>query len=215
MGKIFCIIFALIGIPTTLLLLYAMIERLMKLTAYFLSIFSQRIQPLLPFYCIQRSHTHIVYALMCALTVLVFLFIIPAGIYAHIENWSYLNAFYYCFISLSTVGLGDYVPGDSGEQSNLHLYKIISTAYLLFGVLIMVWNLEIFSQIPEFNVYRWFSLSKDGILTSHKTIVHPATISGTFDEQSSSLDNKFVSQEQVPYQQQLNENLPLSEKFSE
>ena len=109
MGKIFCIIFALIGIPTTLLLLYAIIERLMKFTTFALATFSQRVQPFLPFHCIQRSHTHILYALLCALCVLVFLFIIPAGIYAHIENWSYLNAFYYCFISLSTVGLGDYV----------------------------------------------------------------------------------------------------------
>ena len=216
MGKIFCIIFALIGIPTTLLLLYAMIERLMKLTTFLLSIFTQRIQPLLPFHCIQRSHVHIIFALACALVVLICLFLVPAGIYAHSENWSYLNAFYYCFISLSTVGLGDYVPGDSGEQSHRHLYKIFSTAYLIFGVMIMVWTLEIFSQIPEFNIYKLFSLSKDGILTSHKRATHTAiSVSGTLPEPASILDNKFGTSEQVPYQQQLNENLPLSEKFTD
>jgi len=105
------------------------------------------------------------------------------------------------------VGLGDYVPGDSGETNHLHLYKIISTAYLIFGVLIMVWNLEIFSQIPEFNIYKWFSLSKDGILTNHKTIVHSAAAtSDTYDYPSSVYDSKLNT---IPYQQQVNQNLPL------
>jgi len=75
----------------------------------------------------------------------------------------------------------------------------------------MVWNIEIFSQIPEFNVYKWFSLSKEGILTNHKTIVHSAASTSVSID-----DSKLNSrEEQVPYQQQLNENLQLTEKFSE
>lgn len=176
-GKVFCILFALIGIPVTLLLLYSIIERLMCVTSCLLEHFIEKMQPTfnklgLFNYSLQRSHMHIAFALLCTLFVLVFFLILPAIVYSHIENWSFLNAFYYCFISLSTVGLGDYVPGDSTEQKNRHLYKIFSTLYLIVGVTSMVWLLQIFSETSEFNLYKYFSLSKDAILTSHRDTIH-------------------------------------------
>ena len=125
---------------------------------------------------------HITFAILCALFVLVVFLIIPANIYAYIEGWSYLNAFYYCFISLSTVGLGDYVPGDEIQQNHRHLYKIFSTLYLILGVTSMVWLLQIFSETPEFNLYKYFSLSKDAILTSHRDTIHAVSGGSTNGE---------------------------------
>ena len=217
LGKIFCIIFALIGIPTTLLLLYAIIERLMKLTSFLLSKFCDLYEAVLnrlKIRFIQRSHMHVIFALKFAFLVLVFLFLIPAAIYAHIENWTYLNAFYYCFISLSTVGLGDYVPGDHQAQKHRHLYKILSTVYLIIGVMIMVWLLEIFSETPEFNFYKYFTLTKDGILTSHRDTVHTASsISGSTEYSSSAYKNMDNAEPSVTYQQQLN-NSPSQTKIN-
>jgi potassium channel subfamily K protein 1 len=145
LGKVFCILFASIGIPTTLLLLYAVIERLMKLTNFLFDLFCDTFQPILNrtsclYEKVSKSRMHSLFALGCALLVLILMFIVPAWIYSRIEEWSYLNSFYYCFISLSTVGLGDYVPGDAVEQKHRHLYKIISTLYLIVGVTIMVNN---------------------------------------------------------------------------
>lgn len=179
LGKIFCILFASFGIPITLLLLYAIIERLMVKTSRALEMFINKVQPILNQkslfqHPIERSHMHVLFAFICTILVLLFFFLIPSAIYSHIEGWSFLNAFYYCFISLSTVGLGDYVPGDSESQNHRHLYKIFSTLYLIIGVLVMVWLLEIYSETPEFNLYKYFTLSKEGILTHHIETVHPA-----------------------------------------
>ncbi len=42
LGKLFLIVFSAIGLPATLLLLYVVIERLMKLTVYLLSYFTEK-----------------------------------------------------------------------------------------------------------------------------------------------------------------------------
>lgn len=64
----------------------------------------------------------------------VLFFAIPTAVFAYLEpSWGVLDAFYYCFISLTTIGLGDYIPGEGVSIDNRSIYKMIITAYLVFG----------------------------------------------------------------------------------
>lgn len=42
---------------------------------------------------------------------LLFHLIIPPLIFMCMEEWTYLEGLYFCFITLTTVGFGDYVAG--------------------------------------------------------------------------------------------------------
>lgn len=39
--------------------------------------------------------------------------LLPPLLFSHVEGWSYVEGFYFAFMTLSTVGFGDYVIGES------------------------------------------------------------------------------------------------------
>ncbi|TMS35357.1 hypothetical protein L596_002777 [Steinernema carpocapsae] len=48
-------------------------------------------------------------------------------LFAFLESWTYMDAFYYCFVSLTTIGFGDIVP-------ERHEYIVIMLVYLGVGL---------------------------------------------------------------------------------
>nr|XP_012291646.1 potassium channel subfamily K member 6 [Aotus nancymaae] len=143
-GKAFSIAFALLGVPTTMLLLTASAQRLsLLLTHAPLSWLSVRWgwDPR------RAARWHLVALLGVVVTIC---FLVPAVIFAHLEEaWSFLDAFYFCFISLSTIGLGDYVPGEAPGQPYRALYKVLVTVYLFLGLVAMVLVLQTFRHVSD------------------------------------------------------------------
>ncbi|OQR75692.1 open rectifier potassium channel protein 1-like, partial [Tropilaelaps mercedesae] len=64
---------------------------------------------------------------------LVVFLILPAGLFMYIEEWTYLEALYYCFISLATIGFGDYVAGNF-EGDYIWIYKAAVVLWIIFGL---------------------------------------------------------------------------------
>ncbi|KAK4883721.1 hypothetical protein RN001_007040 [Aquatica leii] len=156
-GKVFCIIYATVGIPLTLVLLSALVERLLIPTVWFLQFLNSRLGHLYQSFNIRIFHLLIMVAIF-----LIFFMFVPAVIFAACEpEWDYLDSFYYCFISLTTIGLGDYIPGDSIGQPHRPLYKIATAGYLFIGITFLMLTLSVFYDIPQLNIGILFSSSSD------------------------------------------------------
>lgn len=62
-----------------------------------------------------------------ASVVLVSYILIGAFVYTLWEDWTYFEAFYFVFVSMSTIGFGDFVP-------NHPIFMMCSIIYLVFGL---------------------------------------------------------------------------------
>lgn len=125
-GKAFCIFYALCGIPVTLFLLSLLVKRIM-------SVVTQR--PVAYFHRrwgVPASRLAAAHATCLAVFMMVVLLFIPAGIFTSLEkDWDFLESLYFCFISLSTIGLGDYVPGETHSNDDIthpQLYRLAITS---------------------------------------------------------------------------------------
>lgn len=82
---------------------------------------------------------------------LVFL-IIPALIFHKIEDdWSFIEAFYYCFVTLTTIGFGDKVAGQFNDTTHwcgnyVWLYRIIISLWIIFGLAYLSMTLSYIGQ---------------------------------------------------------------------
>lgn len=65
-----------------------------------------------------------------------FYFFLGAVIFSNWENWSFLEGFYFSFITLTTIGFGDFVPGDAvlSADGGGNAKLIMACIYLLMGM---------------------------------------------------------------------------------
>ncbi|XP_030622519.1 potassium channel subfamily K member 6 [Chanos chanos] len=143
-GKAFSIVYALLGVPFTMLVLTVCVQRLMHLLTYRPIAVCQREAGWQP-----RTASVTQFVVLLILVVFCF-FVVPAMVFSAIEeSWSFLDAFYFCFISLCTIGLGDFVPGEQEGQKLRPLYKISVMVYLFVGLMFMFLVLRTFHKLAD------------------------------------------------------------------
>lgn len=101
-AKVFCIFYAMLGIPMWLITFQSAGERLNSILSHILS----RIKK--SFHTKQTKTTEGELLIMESL-LSVLILLIGALVFSRYENWSFFDSFYYGFITLTTIGFGDYV----------------------------------------------------------------------------------------------------------
>ncbi|XP_023212137.1 potassium channel subfamily K member 6-like, partial [Centruroides sculpturatus] len=158
-GKGFTILYSVFGIPLTLILLAAFAERLMLPVLMLLRLMFDALHLIMRPFFIQFLHLIVIGTLIVA-----FLFILPSVLFTYLEpNWDFLDSFYFCYISLTTIGLGDLVPGESLGLDYNNLYKVFTSVYLLVGLTFMVMFLSLVAEIPQLNLGLLFLKKGDEI----------------------------------------------------
>nr|XP_012319720.1 potassium channel subfamily K member 16 isoform X1 [Aotus nancymaae] len=101
-GQVFCVFYALLGIPLNVIFLNHLGT---GLRAHLAPIERWEDQP-------RRSQLLRVLGLALFLTLgTLVILIFPPMVFSHVEGWSFGEGFYFAFITLSTIGFGDYVVG--------------------------------------------------------------------------------------------------------
>nr|XP_046269901.1 potassium channel subfamily K member 16-like [Scatophagus argus] len=125
-GQVFCVFYALCGIPLNL----AFLKQLGKCLSNYLGRLEKGMISVVP-------HKQTVEALAVSLFFiagsLLFL-VIPPLLFSYVEGWTFGEGFYFAFITLSTIGFGDYVVGAEPGKKYITLYRSLAGIWIIFAL---------------------------------------------------------------------------------
>ena len=154
LGKLICVIYALVGMPIFIVV-----------AAELRRCFVNLICKYLVFNCGQSNRNRWKRAIG-SIFVVSFSFtatfiIAPAFLFSWVEGWSLLESLYFGFISLTSIGFGDFIAGMSDNRKYfsgfiqnkywqdffLQMYRIFLSCYLFFG---LIFAASLFGTVQEF-----------------------------------------------------------------
>ncbi|VDI69717.1 potassium channel subfamily K, invertebrate [Mytilus galloprovincialis] len=93
--------------------------------------------------------------IVCSLLVITYTLIGTLLFHLWETSWDILTSAYFCFITLSTIGFGDVVPGHSLDSWQSQPKQFICAMYLLFGLTLLAMCFDLLQeQVRTFA--RWF-----------------------------------------------------------
>lgn len=152
-GKAFVLLYSIIGIPMGLVMFQHIGERLNKGA----SIVIRRIKSVFGRKSQQVSQIELMMATFFLSTIIT---TSGAAMFSHYERWSYFESFYYCFITLTTIGFGDYVALQKDHAlSEKPGYVAMVLIFILFGLAVLAASMNLL-------VLRFMTMNTENIKPS-------------------------------------------------
>lgn len=123
--------YAVLGIPLTLVTFQSLGERINTCVRHLLRRAKRGLG-------LQKSEASMGNMVLVGLLSCISTLCIGAATFSLFEGWSFFNAYYYCFVTLTTIGLGDFVALQ--KDDTLHeraLYVAFSFMYILVGLTVI------------------------------------------------------------------------------
>lgn len=123
--------YAVLGIPLTLVMFQSLGERINTFVRYLLRRAKRGLG--LQTTDVSMGNMVLVGLLSCMSTLC-----IGAAAFSHFEDWTFFNAYYYCFITLTTIGFGDFVALQKKDALQKRPpYVAFSFMYILVGLTVI------------------------------------------------------------------------------
>ncbi|XP_068607952.1 potassium channel subfamily K member 16-like [Brachionichthys hirsutus] len=125
-GQVFCVFYALCGIPLNL----AFLKQLGKCLTVHMGRLEKGMFSVVPLKQTLEALALSLFLVTGSLLILV----IPPLLFSYVEDWTFGEGFYFAFITLSTIGFGDYVVGSDPEKDYISLYRSLAGIWIIFAL---------------------------------------------------------------------------------
>ncbi|CAG9854496.1 unnamed protein product [Phyllotreta striolata] len=179
-GKAFCIGYAVIGIPLGLVMFQSIGERLNK----FASIVIKHIKKYLNFQKIEATEMNLMFATGMLSSIII---TTGAAVFSRYEGWTYFDSFYYCFVTLTTIGFGDYVAlQNDNALKERPGYVALSLVFILFGLAVVAASINLL-------VLRFMTMNAEEIRREDQDLQSSSHHVLTLDGEVMAVNGKLLS----------------------
>ncbi|CAF1138175.1 unnamed protein product [Adineta steineri] len=200
-AKIFCILYAMLGIPMWLITFQSAGERLNSLLSYILSKIKQSLR-------MKKTKITDGELLIMESFLTIVILLIGACVFSKFENWSFFDSFYYGFITLTTIGFGDYVTlqKTGNDRTFIRHVKYFSfcMGFIFFGLTVVasLMNLLVIRIVAFYSQERLLEKLREEEAASHAVLLKGDVICSTNINKQRSTTASLVSG-RTPNQQQI------------
>ncbi|KAK3578900.1 hypothetical protein CHS0354_035520 [Potamilus streckersoni] len=139
-GKIACMCYSLAGIPLCIIMFQSVGERLNMFVTYVMKQIKK---------CFKIKKAEVSETIVVLVTMNLSILVLTSGalLFSHYEEWNLVDAFYYCFTTLTRIGFGDFVALQKGYalQKNPQ-YVAMTMIFILFGLTVVSAALHLIIQ---------------------------------------------------------------------
>lgn len=140
--------YAVLGIPLTLVMFQSLGERINTFVRYLLRRAKRGLG-------LRKSEVSMGNMVLVGLLSCISTLCVGAATFSHFEDWSFFNAYYYCFVTLTTIGLGDFVA----LQKNNTLQE--RPPYVAFSFMYILVGLTVIGAFLNLVVLRFLTVSPE------------------------------------------------------